>query len=119
VPDSMLGTPDENLSTAAFTDEEAEQFLAENASGQTVDDSYQEVEQMTHRLKESIAEAASKQPGKAEFIQSLQQVLKAYPSLKDSAFQSTIQDLIISECEKYGSIMLSEEELVQLFDELA
>ncbi|GAA4429828.1 hypothetical protein GCM10023188_15730 [Pontibacter saemangeumensis] len=103
--------------SAAFLDGGPEDFVSEDSPVQAADNTLQEIEQLADHLKEVLAEAASKRYGKEEFILLLQAVLKKYPALKDAPFRSAIHELIISECEKYGSITLSEEEIVLLWNE--
>jgi len=81
------------------------------------DDTFQQVEELTARLKEVIAEADSKNYIKEEFILSLQRLLKKYQYLKGSPSLEVINNLIVSECEKYGYIQLSAEEQVMLWNE--
>ena len=96
---------------------------AEHSSEQTetsdTDGLYHEVENLTTKLKETIADASSKNYHREEFIFLLQLTLKEYPHLKGSPYQVAINNLIISECEKYGSIHLSAEEQVMLWKEVA
>jgi len=86
---------------------------------QETDDTFQQVEELTASLKEAIAIAVDKECIKEEFILSLQLLLKKYYFLKGSLFQEAINNLILSECEKYGSIHLSAVELVLLWKEVA
>ncbi len=81
------------------------------------EDNYQQVQELTVSLKENIAQAASQNYIKDEFIFSLQQLLKQYSFLKASPFLGPINNLIASECEKYGYLQLSAEERVQLWNE--
>lgn len=53
---------------------------------------------------------------KKDIIQSLQLLLQKYPTLKDSASQESIQNLIVNECTSYCSIHLSDEELSVLWN---
>lgn len=77
------------------------------------------VEELVVRLKDAIAELSGKRFIKQEFFLYLQLILEEYPEIKNSQFQSAINELIISECAKYDSIMFSEEELVGLWSEVA
>jgi len=77
------------------------------------------VEKLTTKLKDTIADASSKNCHKEEFIFLLQLTLKEYPHLKGSPFQVAINNLIASECEKHGSLHLSAEEQVMLWKEVA
>lgn len=90
-------------------------FQSESHFAQTSDDTFQGIERLILRLKEAIADAGTKQYIKQEFIPLLQLILKEYPHLKSSPFQSVINELIASECGKYGPITLSEEEVVMLW----
>lgn len=95
------------------------EFTFEQTEASDTDSLYHEVENLTSKLKETIADASSKNYHREEFIFLLQLTLKEYPHLKSSSYQVAINNLIISECEKYGSIHLSAEEQVMLWKEVA
>jgi len=80
---------------------------------------FQEVEELATKVKEAIANASSKNFNREEFIFLLQLTLKEHLHLKGSPFQVALNNLIISECERYGSIHLSAEELLMLWKEVA
>ncbi len=105
--------PDEAYST---TDDE---FTLEQTKTLDSDDLFSEVEKLTTKLKEAIADASSKNYQKEEFIFLLLLILKEYSHLKGSPFQVAITNLIVSECEKHGSLHLSAEEQVMLWKEVA
>jgi hypothetical protein len=84
---------------------------------QETDDTFQQVEELTIKLKKVIADAASSNIVKEEFILSLQLALKNYHFLKGSPFLVAINNLIASECDKYNFIHLSAEERVMLWNE--
>lgn len=86
--------------------------------GKTVSTS-SKVGELVVRLKDAIAELSGKRFIKQEFFLYLQLILEEYPEIKNSQFQSAINELIISECAKYDSIMFNEEELVGLWSEVA
>ena len=96
-----------------------EMFQAGKAFAETIDETFLDVEHLIIRLKEAIANASRKKYIKQEFFLYLQLILKEYPILKNSQLQSVINELIISECAMYGSITLSEEEAVALWNEVA
>ncbi len=81
------------------------------------DDTFQQVEELTASLKEAIAVAVDKEYIKEEFILFLQLLLRKYHFLKTPTFLVAINNLIASECEKYGYIQLSAEERVMLWNE--
>lgn len=96
-----------------------ETFQAENPFAKTTEETFLEVEQLIIRLKEAIADGSDKKYIKQEFVLYLQLVLKEFPTLKYSQFQSAINELIISECSKYDSVTLSEDEVATLWNEVA
>lgn len=100
-----------------------EQALSEidkdrNAIDETNDEISLEVDHLIIKLKEAIADASHKKYFQPEFFLYLQLIIKEYPMVKNSQFQSVINELIISECNKYGSVMLDEEEVALLWNEL-
>lgn len=100
---SELFTPDENYTP----------MYGEEASDTTLE----QVRELTHCIKDAIAEAVEKNHIKEEFILSLQLLLKKYSFLKGSPSLGALNNLIASECEKYGYIQLSAEERVLLWNE--
>lgn len=112
--DMSLSNPGETFEGA-----KSELSMADGSFAQTSDDTFQDIERLIIRLKEAIADAGTKQYIRQEFFLLLQLILKEYPHLKDSPFQSAIIELIISEFGKYGSIAISEEEVVMLWNEVA
>ncbi len=107
-----INTPSQQNQAELFTSHKKYAPFAEET-----DDTFQQVEELTVQLKEVIAEAVSKDYVKEEFILSLQLLLKKYRFLKGSLFPGAINDLIASECKKYGYIHLSAEERVTLWNE--
>lgn len=83
---------------------------------QEIGDTFQQVEELTTKLKTVIADAASNNTTKEEFFLSLQLLLRKYHFLKGSPFPVAINNLIASECEKYDFIHLSAEERVMLWN---
>jgi hypothetical protein len=106
-------------STASPQVSQPELFTAsKNTSAITEsDDTLQQVQELSARLKEVIAEGCNKSFIKEEFILSLQLLLKKYHFLKGTPFWANINNLIASECEKHGYIRLSAEERVMLWNE--
>lgn len=94
-------------------------FTNEQIETPETDMLFEEVEELTTKLKETIADASSKNYNREEFIFLLQLTLKEYPHLKGSIFHEALNNRIISECEKYGSLHLSAEEQVMLWKEVA
>ena len=78
---------------------------------------FQQVEELTIRLKETIMQASEKKYVRQEFIFSLKVLIKNYHFLNGTPFPKTINHLIASECEKYGLIPLSDDEHMNLWME--
>jgi len=72
---------------------------------------------ITKRLKNVISDATQKKLVKQEFEDSMRSALLAYPLLRDSPYRSSVDELIVSECEKQGSILLTQQEVEALWDE--
>ena len=81
----------------------------------TTDDDFAEVEHLIERLKGVIADASGKKLISQEFRQYLHLVLREYPNIKNSPLRSSINELVASECEKYGAVILSEDEVEMLW----
>ncbi|SDW51031.1 hypothetical protein SAMN05444410_103157 [Hydrobacter penzbergensis] len=83
----------------------------------TTDDEFTEVEHLIERLKDVITDASRRKMIPQEFKQYLSMVLKEYPSVRYSPLRSSVNELIISECQKYGTVTLNEEEVELLWKE--
>lgn len=81
----------------------------------TSDDDFAEVEHLIERLKDVITDASQKKLIPQEFKQYLHLILKEYPSVKSSPLRSSVNELIVSECEKYGAVTLREDEVDMLW----
>jgi hypothetical protein len=105
------------------TGEEETYFAEENHQNEaaafetTTDDDFAEVEHLIERLKNLIADASQKKLIPQEFKQYLHLVLEEYPSVKNSPLRSSVNELIVSECEKHGAVTLSEEEVDMLWQD--
>ncbi|MDX2001784.1 MAG: hypothetical protein SFW35_05105 [Chitinophagales bacterium] len=81
------------------------------------EDAFAEVEELIGRLKEAIANASRKKYVLQEFRHYLQLLLREYPNIKNSDLRSSINELIVSECERHGVVALSEEEADMLWND--
>lgn len=75
-----------------------------------------EVESLIAALKERMTSASKEQHSPEEFINSLKMLLRDYSQIQDLPFRTGINELILSECEKHGTITLSEDDVVQLWE---
>ena len=84
----------------------------------TTDDDFAEVEHLIERLKSVIADASGKKLIPQELKQYIHLVLQEYPNIKNSPFRTSINELVASECEKYGAVTLSEDEVEKLWKDV-
>lgn len=82
---------------------------------QTSEREFEEVEQLIERLKEVIELASRKSLISEEFKYQLSMLLKEYSAVRDSPIQASVSEFIISECQKYGTVALSVEEMELLW----
>ena len=82
------------------------------------DEEMDEVEHLIDRLKSVIADASGKKLIPQELKQYLHLVLQEYPNIKNSPFRTSINELVASECEKYGTVTLSEDEVELLWKDV-
>lgn len=80
------------------------------------DDDFWEMEHLIARLKDVIAVASQRELIPQEFKQYLHMTLKEYPTIQYSPLRSSVNELIVSECEKYGTVTLREEEVDALWN---
>lgn len=83
----------------------------------TGDEEFAEVEGLIARLKETIQNIAAKKYDPQEFKHFLRLLLLEYPTVKTSLFRSSVNEFIVSECDKYGSLKLTEQEVELLWHE--
>ncbi len=106
------------LSASESSNMELQEVSSENLPAAPTNNSFEEIEQHTSQVQEALVQAASELFSQEAFIQLLRQILQRHPSLNHSPFKLTIQELIISECEKMGTIQLMKEELDELWREV-
>lgn len=94
-----------------------EQGHQETGFEKTTDDEFTEIEHLIERLKAVIEDASRRKLIPQEFKQYLSMVLREYPSVKYSPLRSSVSELIVSECQKYGAVILSEDEVELLWKE--
>jgi len=110
--------PDKDTAGSEFLDMKLVQDSSENTPEQTDINPLQEAEQLTSQIQEALTQATKELFSKEAFFQLLRPISKSHPSLNEEPIKSIIQDLIISECEKNDSIVLSKEELNELWHEI-
>ena len=81
------------------------------------DDEFREVEELITRLKETIQNASKEDSILGDFKQSLLLLLIEYPTVKSSPFRSSVNEFIVSECEKYDYVTIAEADVDQLWNQ--
>lgn len=81
------------------------------------DSDFEEVEHLISRLKDVIADASGRELIPQEFSHYLRITLKEYPNINNSVLRPSVNELIVSECEKYGTVTLSVEEVDRLWND--
>ncbi|MBN9284115.1 MULTISPECIES: hypothetical protein [unclassified Flavobacterium] len=75
------------------------------------DQDFEQIERLITKIKRIISDTAQVQLEPDEFKDYISVTLKEYPLIKNSPLRASINELIVSECEKYGAVALSEEEV--------
>lgn len=96
--------------------QESPEAISEQTSFGEFDTTFQDVDTLVARLKTFITDAAKKKLVKKEFTYYLQLLLREFPSVKNSPFNSSISELIVSECAKLESINLTQKEAEALWE---
>jgi hypothetical protein len=102
----------------AVTEEtqEHEQMEEETAGPALPDEeTFQNVMALTAHLRDAIEEAYTKEYSKNDLVLLLQMLLKDFSYLKDTPFRVSVNNQIEAECSKYGSMLLSEDEIEELW----
>jgi hypothetical protein len=79
---------------------------------------FDQVELLATHLKDAIEEAHEKEYGKQDLILLLQMTLKEYPAMSAKPFRTAIDNLIETECAKYGPIHLREEDKAAIWKQV-
>ncbi len=79
------------------------------------EETFQNVMALTAYLRDAVEEAHEKQYSKTDLAVLLQMLLKDYSYLKDTPFRVSVNNQIEAECAKYGSMLLSEDEIEELW----
>ena len=112
---SLLGKP--ILKTNYdFNSQNENEILNTPVQYETVDPVFNDVENLTASLKEAITDAIQKKLSKKHFKAHLQSILQTSPLLANSSFRPSLNELIISECEKQESFLLTLQEVDALWD---
>lgn len=99
-----------------FNIQKEDEILNAAVEFETVDPVFNEVEDLTASLKEAITSAIQKKLSKKHFKAHLQSILQTSTLLANSPFRPSLNELIISECEKQESFLLTLQEVDALWN---
>jgi len=107
LPAALQYQGEENLTSAPVSNEPVHQEPHEPAVHTTIGETYELAQQLTA----CIAEATDKPFAPAALIPKLKKILNDYPDIAAIADREEINALIVRECEKTGTALLSESEV--------
>ena len=99
-----------------FDYQKSDEILNAQVEFETIDTVFNEVEDLTAKLKNAITNATEKKLIKKDFEDHLRLILKEHPLLANSPFRSSVNELIVSECEKQESVLLTHQEVDALWN---
>lgn len=111
-----LGDPNYGDFQSEENDQETPAPISSQPTFGEFDTTFQDVDALVALLKSFIADAAKKKLVKKEFTYYLQLLLREYPSVKDSAFRSSVSELIVTECKTVDAISVTQEEAEGLWN---
>ncbi|HWW41378.1 hypothetical protein [Pedobacter sp.] len=91
-----------------------EQITAKSTD--STDDSFDQIESLIEQVKIHIEGEGKSVIVNENFASELEQIIKSYPSLKYTPYKSAINELIITECGKYGLNTLDEEDVSKFWE---
>lgn len=83
---------------------------------ETEDNNFDQIESLIEQLKIRIAEEAESPGASEELGLALRQIVQSYPALKYTPYKSAINELMITECGKYGLTQLDEADIAGFWD---
>ena len=99
-----------------FDYQKSDEILNAPVEFETIDPAFTEVEELVTKLKNAITDATQKKLIKKDFEEHLRFILKEHALLGNSPFCSSISELIVLECEKQESVLLTLQEVDALWD---
>lgn len=112
---SLVGKPI-SKSDSDFDYQKSDEILNAPVEFETVDPVFNEVEDLTASLKNAISDATQKKLIKSEFEAHLRFILMEHTLLGNSPIRPSINEFIVSECEKQESVPLTHQEVDSLWD---
>lgn len=119
--DSFASKRGGRFATGFWEEEYAETSLSADEDNpasfeSTSEQDFEEVEELIGRIKDIVAKSAGLEVEMPDFKHYLGLTLNEYPSIKKSALKASVNELIVSECQKNGTVnKLSMDEVDQLW----
>jgi hypothetical protein len=76
---------------------------------------YHKVEEFAQRLKNVVANVYHDTLQKTELIAAIQPLFREFYQLKNTAYAGALEELLLSECSKYGAVLISEDDLDEVW----
>ena len=116
-PDELDADPDD-LEADQYQRAHSDNYQPQQPASfaQATEETFSQVEELIGKLKAGIAQAAGSDYSKQETAFLIGRILQSYPEIKGSAFQDSISELVVSECEKTGKVALGEDEVDALWE---
>ena len=117
LPFRRLGDPNYGDFQSELNHQDSPDPISNQSSLGEFDTTFQDVDALVERLKDFIADARKRKLLKQEFLDYIQLIFKEYPSVKNSAFRSSVSELIVTECKNLDSISITQAEAEGLWNE--
>jgi hypothetical protein len=111
-----LGKTNSQNPSSELNYQDSVESTSTQSSFEAFDTTYQDVNALVERLKMVIADAAKREPHKQEFLDYLQLILREYPTVKDSPFNSSVSELIVKQCSELDFITVTQREAEALWN---
>lgn len=112
-----LGDPNYGDFQSELNHQDSPDPISNQSSFGEFDTTFQDVDALVERLKDFIADARKRKLLKQEFLDYIQLIFKEYPSVKNSAFRSSVSELIVTQCKTLDSISITQVEAEGLWNE--
>jgi hypothetical protein len=112
-----LGDPNYGDFQSELNHQDSTGPISNQSSFGEFDTTFRDVDALVEKLKDFIADARKRKLLKQEFLDYIQLIFKEYPSVKNSAFRSSVSELIVTECKNLDSVNITQAEAEGLWNE--
>ncbi|MCD0474058.1 hypothetical protein LPB87_06585 [Flavobacterium sp. EDS] len=99
-----------------LNDQDPPQMTLDQSSFGEFDATFEDVDSLVEQLKNFIADARKRKLAKQEVLDYIQLFFKQYPSVKDSAFRSSVSEFIVTKCQTLDVISVTQAEVEELWN---